>query len=82
MPTGRAAGLDQQEDVFIGQVDVFIGQVMVAWEPLRAALTRGGSEQSADRVALLRAVTDWHRMHLPRLLSGDVLAPLYPGLPP
>ena len=68
--------------MFIGQVDVFIGQVMVAWEPLRAALTRGGSEQSADRVALLRAVTDWHRMHLPRLLSGDVLAPLYPGLPP
>jgi tetratricopeptide (TPR) repeat protein len=59
------------------QDDLFIGRAMVAWEPLRAALTRGGSEQSADRVALLRAVTDWYRVHLPRLLSGDVLAPLY-----
>lgn len=56
---------------------MFIGRVMVAWEPLRAPLTRGGSEQSADRGALLRAVTDWHRVHLPRLFSGEVLAPLY-----
>ena len=62
--------LDQQDDLFIGRV-------MVAWEPLRAALTRGGSEQSVDRVALLRAVTDWYRVDLPRLLSGDVLAHLY-----
>jgi hypothetical protein len=54
---------------------------MVAWEPLREALTRGGSEQSADRVALLRAVTDWHRVYLPRLLSGNVLAHLYRTYP-
>jgi TPR repeat protein len=59
------------------QEDLFIGRTMVAWQPLRAALTRGGSEESADRVALLRAVTDWYRVGLPRLLNGDVLPHLY-----
>jgi TPR repeat protein len=62
--------LDQQEDLFLGRV-------MVAWKPLRAALTRGVNEQATDRVALLRAVTDWYRVHLPRLLTADVLGYLY-----
>ena len=57
--------------------DLFLGRLMVAWGPLRAALTRGGSEQATDRVALLRAVTDWYRVHMPRLLSRDVLSYLY-----
>jgi TolA-binding protein len=57
--------------------DLLLGRLMVAWEPLRAALARGGSEQAVDRIALLRAVTDWYRVHLPRLLSHDVLIYLY-----
>ena len=62
--------LDQAEDLFLGRV-------MVAWEPLRAALTFGSSEHASDRVALLRAVTDWYRVHMPRLLSSKVLDDLY-----
>jgi tetratricopeptide (TPR) repeat protein len=57
--------------------DLFMGRLMIAWEPLRAALTRGRSEQSADEVALLRAVTDWDRARVPRLLTDDVLVYLY-----
>jgi Tfp pilus assembly protein PilF len=63
--------------VLDGQEDVFLGRLMVIWGPLRAALTLGGSEQAADRVALLRAVTDWYRVHLPRLLTADVLGHQY-----
>ena len=57
--------------------DLFMGRLMVAWEPIRAALTRGGSEQATDRVALLHAITDWYRVRLPRLLSPDVLSDLF-----
>ena len=57
--------------------DLFLGRLMVAWEPLRAALSRGGSEQATDQAALLRAVTDWYRAYLPRLLSHDALSYLY-----
>jgi hypothetical protein len=57
--------------------DLFMGRLMVTWEPLRAALTRGHSEQAADRVALLHAVTDWYRVHLPRRLNRDILIHLY-----
>ncbi len=42
--------------------DLFLGRLMVAWEPLRAALARGGTEQATDHVALLRAVTDCPRL--------------------
>ena len=62
--------LDQEEDLFLGRL-------MVVWEPLHAALSRGDSEQATDRVALLHAVTDWYRVYLPRLLSPDVLSYLY-----
>lgn len=54
-----------------------MGRIMVAWKPLRAALTRGNSEQATDRIALLRAVTDWYRVHIPSLLNTDVLNHLY-----
>lgn len=57
--------------------DLFLGRLMVVWEPLRTALTRGRTEQSADRVALLHAVTDWDRARVPRLLTADVLGHLY-----
>jgi hypothetical protein len=56
-----------------GDEDLFLGRLMVACEPLRAALTRGGSEQGADRVALLHATTDWYRVRAPRPLSEDIL---------
>jgi Tfp pilus assembly protein PilF len=57
--------------------DLFLGRLMVAWEPVRDALTRDGSEPGTDRVALLHAVTDWYRARLPRLLSHDILRYLY-----
>ena len=59
--------------------DLLMGRVMVSWEPLRAALRRGGSEQDTDRVALLRAVTDWYRAGIPRLLSLEIARYLYQG---
>jgi Tfp pilus assembly protein PilF len=60
-----------------GQQEVLLGRLMVAWEPLRTALSLGSGEQAAPRVALLRAVTDWHRVGLPRLLSRKILKDLY-----
>jgi hypothetical protein len=66
--------------VIVGQAGLLaaqLGRLMVAWEPVRAALARGGSEHGTDRVALLRAVTDWYRAQVPRLLSHDILACLY-----
>jgi hypothetical protein len=62
--------LEQEEDLLMGRL-------MVAWEPARAALTRGDSEPGTDRVALLHAVTDWYRARLPRLLSHGILSYLY-----
>ena len=56
---------------------MFLGRLMVAWEPLRSALARGGSEQAVDHVALLHAATDWYRVQVPRLLGPDVLSYLY-----
>jgi Tfp pilus assembly protein PilF len=56
--------------------DLLLGRVMVAWEPVRAALAPDASEHGIDRVAL-HAVTDWHRAQLPRLLTPDILRYLY-----
>ena len=54
--------------------DVLMGRLMVAWEEIRRALA-GDGERSTDRIALLRAVTDWYRLHLDtrRLLTQDIL---------
>jgi hypothetical protein len=41
------------------QQEGLLGRLMVSWEPLRAALSPGQGEESADRVALLHAITDW-----------------------
>jgi tetratricopeptide (TPR) repeat protein len=60
-----------------GGQDAFLGRLMIAWEPLRAALTCGRTEQSDDQVALLRAITDWGRARVPRLLTADILSYLY-----
>ena len=57
--------------------ELLLGRLMVAWEPVRAALDWADSEHAADRVALLHAVTDWYRVQLPRLLTHDVLRYLY-----
>lgn len=82
--TGQERGALLDEDCYTvlrpilgeGQ-DLFLGRLMVVWEPLRTALIRGRTEQSADRVALLHAVTDWDRARVPRLLTADVLVHLY-----
>lgn len=57
--------------------DAFLGRLMIAWEPLRAALTPGRTEESANQVALLRVITDWGRARIPRLLTADILGHLY-----
>ncbi len=59
--------------------DLLMGRVMVAWGPLRAALSLGASEQATDRVALLRAVTDWYRAGIPQLLDRKIMRDLYQG---
>ncbi|MFI6604158.1 tetratricopeptide repeat protein [Nonomuraea sp. NPDC050536] len=58
--------------------DVLMGRLMVAWEEIRRALA-GDGERSTDRIALLRAVTDWYRLHLDsrRLLTRDILDHLF-----
>ncbi|GAA0558399.1 tetratricopeptide repeat protein [Actinomadura livida] len=56
--------------------DVLMGRLMIAWDQIREALTRD-EEGSTDRLALLHAITDWHRARLPRLLTEDVLDHLY-----
>ena len=59
------------------EADVFIGRLMVAWTALRQALTPGRNQHSTDRIALLHAVTDWERARMPRLLTDDILKPLF-----
>ncbi|XVQ09357.1 tetratricopeptide repeat protein [Spirillospora sp. CA-255316] len=62
--------------VLARDADLLMGRLMVAWDQIRTALTCDG-EDSTDRVALLRAVTDWYRAQLPRPLIGDILDYLY-----
>ena len=56
-----------------------MGRLMVALDPIQDALTRGRAEESADRVALLRAVTDWYRVAMPGLLTHDRAEPSVRG---
>ncbi|MEU5876467.1 tetratricopeptide repeat protein [Spirillospora sp. NPDC047279] len=55
---------------------VLMGRLMTTWEQIRAALTETG-EDATERLALVRAVTDWYRVAVPRLLNRDVLDYLY-----
>ncbi|MFI6455849.1 tetratricopeptide repeat protein [Streptosporangium amethystogenes] len=75
----RLLDLDYSElrTVLDREPDVYLGRLMVAWDHIRAFLTRGNSEDSADQLALLRAVTDWYRADVPRLLNSDILEHLY-----
>ncbi|MET9243860.1 tetratricopeptide repeat protein [Nonomuraea sp. NPDC003709] len=57
--------------------EVLMGRLMVSLKQLRNALTTGDSEQATDRVALLRAATDWHRAQIPERLTRQVLQKLW-----
>jgi tetratricopeptide (TPR) repeat protein len=57
--------------------DLYLGRLMVVWDTVRDAVTSGTGEHATDRIALLRAVTDWHRARLPRLLTDEILKYLY-----
>lgn len=54
-----------------------MGRLMVALDQIQDVLTPGRAEESGDRVALLRAVTDWYRVDMPLLLTRRVLEDLY-----
>jgi hypothetical protein len=57
--------------------DLLMGRLMVALDQIQEALTPGSSEETTDRIALLRAVTDWYRAGMPTLLTRRVLEELY-----
>lgn len=59
------------------RTELLMGRLMVAWGQLHEMLTLGVGDHSLDRVALLRAVTDWYRINMRRLLKHDVLVYLY-----
>ncbi|WP_433358596.1 tetratricopeptide repeat protein [Streptosporangium sp. CA-115845] len=60
-------------------VEVLMGHLMIALETLRHTLTPTSGEQAADRVALLRAVTDWQRAQMPAQLTRKALQELWKG---
>ena len=60
--------------------ELLMGRLMVALDQIQDALTLGRAEESADRVALLRAVTDWYRVAMPTLLTRPALKDLYARL--
>ncbi|GIH97712.1 tetratricopeptide repeat protein [Planobispora siamensis] len=57
--------------------ELLMGRLMVALDQLRHALTLGTSEQAADRIALLRAATDWQRAQVPARLTKKALQRLW-----
>ncbi|MEU8149200.1 hypothetical protein, partial [Nonomuraea sp. NPDC048901] len=57
--------------------EVLMGRLMVSLRQLREALTPGSSEQAADRVALVRAATDWYRAQMPEPLTRKALQELW-----
>jgi tetratricopeptide (TPR) repeat protein len=59
--------------------ELLMGRLMVALDQIQSLLIPGSSEESADRVTLLRAVTDWYRISMPTLLTRQVLEKLYPA---
>ena len=63
--------------VLDGHSELLMGRLMVALDQIQNALTRARAEESADRVTLLRAVTDWYRAAMPTLLTRPALKHLY-----
>ncbi|WP_203863683.1 tetratricopeptide repeat protein, partial [Planobispora rosea] len=57
--------------------ELVMGRLMVALDQLRHALTLGTGEQAADRIALLRAATDWQRAQVPARLTAKALQRLW-----
>ncbi|MFG3441138.1 tetratricopeptide repeat protein [Nonomuraea sp. NPDC047897] len=57
--------------------EVLMGRLMISLKQLREALTPGSSDQAADRVALLRAATDWYRAQMPERLTRKALQELW-----
>jgi tetratricopeptide (TPR) repeat protein len=57
--------------------DLLMGRLMVSLDQIHQALTPGRGEESNDRIALLRAVTDWRRAAMPTPLTRPVLAHLH-----
>lgn len=57
--------------------ELLMGRLMVALDQIQDVLTPGRAEESEDRVALLRAVTDWYRVDMALLLTRRVLEDLY-----
>jgi hypothetical protein len=58
--------------------ELLMGRLMVALDQIQDALTLGRAEESAGRVALLRAVTDWYRVAMPTTVRS-ALRPVAPG---
>lgn len=65
------------QPVLDGRDELLMGHLMVALDQIQNALIPGRGEASADRVALLRAVTDWYRVAMPAVLEGPALKDLY-----
>ncbi|WP_068929379.1 tetratricopeptide repeat protein [Planobispora rosea] len=57
--------------------ELVMGRLMVTLDQLRHALTPGTGEQAADRIALLRAATDWQRAQVPARLTAKALQRLW-----
>lgn len=57
--------------------DFLMGKMMVALDLIKRALTLGKTEDSVDRVALVRAVTDWYRVAMPAILDPAALSELF-----
>jgi len=65
--------------VLHGSGEWLMGRLMVALDQVQDALMPAVNEESADRIALLRAVTDWSRLAIPDRLTRPVLKELYNG---
>ncbi|GGO72598.1 hypothetical protein GCM10012289_40970 [Nonomuraea cavernae] len=59
--------------------DLLIGRLMISLDKVRQALALGTAEQAADRVAVLRAATDWYRAQMPARLTKKALQQLWRG---
>ncbi|MFC4111174.1 tetratricopeptide repeat protein [Nonomuraea zeae] len=57
--------------------DILMGRLMAALDAIRQSLTPGTGEHAADRISLLRVVTDWYRVQMPGRLTDKVLLRLW-----
>ena len=57
--------------------EFLLGKMIVAPDLIKQALSLGKTEDSVDRVALVRAVTDWDRVTMPTALDAAILKELF-----